>query len=44
MTHPNIKGVILSILDHREVALGTLRKLVKIAGITDDDYRRAFDE
>jgi predicted RNA binding protein YcfA (HicA-like mRNA interferase family) len=43
LTHPRVGGVVLSVPDHREVALGTLKCLVRIAGLTDDQYRRAFD-
>jgi predicted RNA binding protein YcfA (HicA-like mRNA interferase family) len=34
---------LLSIPDHKEVAMGTLRQLVRISGLTDEDYRKAFD-
>ncbi|HAC62672.1 MAG TPA: hypothetical protein DCF68_03825 [Cyanothece sp. UBA12306] len=33
--------VTLSVPDHREVAKGTLRKLIRIAGITVDDFLNA---
>jgi len=34
----------LSIPDHKEVAIGTLRQLVRAAGLTDEEYRKIFDE
>jgi predicted RNA binding protein YcfA (HicA-like mRNA interferase family) len=33
--------VTLSVPDHREVAKGTLRKLIRTAGITVDDFLNA---
>jgi len=35
--------VLLSIPDHKEVAMGTLKQLVRVAGLTDEEYRRIFD-
>jgi predicted RNA binding protein YcfA (HicA-like mRNA interferase family) len=32
----------LSIPDHRELAIGTLRKLIRAAGVTVDDFVRAL--
>ncbi len=32
--------VSLSIPDHRELAPGTLRKLIRISGLTVDEFRR----
>jgi hypothetical protein len=34
---------ILSIPDHDEVRLGTLKKLVEVAGLTAKKYRELFD-
>lgn len=34
--------VSLSIPDHRELAPGTLRKLVRLAGLTVEDFRQAL--
>jgi hypothetical protein len=36
--------VLLSIPDHKEVAMGTLKQLVRVAGLTDEEYRKIFDE
>jgi predicted RNA binding protein YcfA (HicA-like mRNA interferase family) len=36
--------VLLSVPDHKEVAMGTLRQLVRAAGLTDEEYRRIFDK
>ena len=43
MTHSGHFGVTLSIPNHREVRLGTLKVLVRDAGLTDKQYRTAFD-
>lgn len=37
MTKPG-SIVSLSILDHREIAKGTLRKLIRLAGLTVDEF------
>jgi predicted RNA binding protein YcfA (HicA-like mRNA interferase family) len=34
---------LLSIPDHKEVALGTLKQLDRVAGLTDEEYRKVFD-
>jgi hypothetical protein len=34
--------VSLSIPDHRELAPGTLRKLIRLAGMTVDEFREAL--
>jgi predicted RNA binding protein YcfA (HicA-like mRNA interferase family) len=43
LTNPSVPGAILSIPDHKEVSLGTLRQLVRVAGLDDEEYRNAFD-
>jgi len=43
LTKPGIQAV-LSLPDHNEVRMGTLRDLIKTAGLTDDDYRKRYDE
>jgi hypothetical protein len=35
---------ILSIPDHKELAIGTLRTLVRAAGLTPEEYRARFDQ
>jgi predicted RNA binding protein YcfA (HicA-like mRNA interferase family) len=35
--------VLLSIPDHKEVNMGTLKQLVRVAGLTDEEYRKIFD-
>lgn len=42
MTKPGVPAI-LSIPNHREVAIGTLRQLVRAAGLTDEEYLEAFD-
>lgn len=37
------EGCLLSIPLHNEVSLGTLRGLVRSAGLTDERYREVFD-
>jgi predicted RNA binding protein YcfA (HicA-like mRNA interferase family) len=39
---PGIRAII-SIPDHTEVSIGTLRQIVRAAGLTDEEYRRIFD-
>ncbi len=34
--------VSLSIPDHRELAPGTLRKLIRLSGLTVEEFRRAI--
>jgi predicted RNA binding protein YcfA (HicA-like mRNA interferase family) len=36
--------VLLSIPNHKEVAMGTLRQLIRAAALTDEEYRKIFDE
>jgi predicted RNA binding protein YcfA (HicA-like mRNA interferase family) len=43
MTHPDRMGITLSIPNHKEVRRGTLKSLLKSAGITDKIYRDVFD-
>ncbi|MDQ2925841.1 MAG: type II toxin-antitoxin system HicA family toxin [Acidobacteriota bacterium] len=43
LTHPAHFGVNLSIPNHREVKRGTLKSLVRDAGLTDQKYRNFFD-
>ena len=43
MTHPDVFGVTLSIPNHKAVKRATLHSLVRAAGLTDSDFRRAFD-
>lgn len=43
-TPSNIHGVVISIPDHDEVALGTLKQLLRLLSIEDVDYRKVFDE
>jgi predicted RNA binding protein YcfA (HicA-like mRNA interferase family) len=33
----------LSIPDHREVKMGTLKQLIRLVGWTDEEYRKIFD-
>ena len=42
MTKPGMTTV-LSVPDHKELAIGTLRQLVRAAGMDDGEYRAAFD-
>jgi len=35
--------VSLSVPDHRELAPGTLRKLMRLAGLTIEEFRAAID-
>ncbi len=44
MSKPGVAGVTLSIPNHDEVKRGTLHSLVRFAGMTDREYRNAFDK
>jgi len=35
---------ILSVPDHKEVRMGTLKHLVRVANLTDEEYREIFDK
>lgn len=43
LTHPHHPQVFLSIPNHREVKRGTLKRIVRDAGLTDEQYAVFFD-
>jgi predicted RNA binding protein YcfA (HicA-like mRNA interferase family) len=43
LSKPGVRAI-LSIPDHKEVAIGTLRQLVRDAGVDDEEYRSAFED
>lgn len=43
LTHPNHPNVYLSIPDHREVARGTLKAVIRKSGLTDVAYRKQYE-
>jgi predicted RNA binding protein YcfA (HicA-like mRNA interferase family) len=43
LTHPDHPDVYVSIPDHDEVKKQTLKAILRDAGISDRDYRKAFD-
>jgi len=44
LTNPSVPNVTLSIPNHKEVKLPLLKRQIHIAGLTDDLYRKAYDE
>jgi predicted RNA binding protein YcfA (HicA-like mRNA interferase family) len=42
LTHPN-NSTCLSVPNHKEVKRALLHKQIKLAGKTDEEYRKAFD-
>lgn len=43
LTHPAVPNVNLSIPNHKQVSRALLQKQLRRAGISDREYRRAFD-